>query len=221
MLRLYFKWTRQVMMFSLCSILRACNHFQGTRVRTRSTWLKLNTQVQTLSSPSGSHILYQGVERANSSFETIYEPKIRAYQLFLKFLGSDANVMNSIIQSDCEEYITCLKSDSKSLYSIFCLIDSGLIYIRSIHTIGSIFRIWELYKPVFIEKVWFYFWMAIKQHGLSSTKSIIEKTRSQHCIRTTVKIKKIAAGRRIGDTLKTRTDEYSNFHPKFHSKGQF
>ena len=56
MLGLYFKWTRQVMMFSLCSILRACNHFQGTRVRTRSTALKLNIQVQTLSSPSGNHI---------------------------------------------------------------------------------------------------------------------------------------------------------------------
>ena len=49
MLGLYFEWTRQVMMFSLCSILRACNHFQGTRVRTRSTALKLNIQVQTLS----------------------------------------------------------------------------------------------------------------------------------------------------------------------------
>ena len=53
---LYFKWTRQVMMFSLCSILRACNHFQGTRVRTRSAAVKLKIQVQTLSSPSGNHI---------------------------------------------------------------------------------------------------------------------------------------------------------------------
>ena len=53
---LYFKWTRQVMMFSLCSILRACNHFQGTRVRTRSAAVKWNIQVQTLSSPSGNHI---------------------------------------------------------------------------------------------------------------------------------------------------------------------